>query len=276
MAPLVGWLDGVGEFCKEIMAAALILHERACIFGVVGWSRLPFLPESYQNAFLIAVVESHKASRLKQAAVRQKLRMAQSARAGSMVDPHEFDRAVAGQQLGQLPLFFSRILSRTYPFLALHLVLSTRPCPVAFGKVERQFDAVLIAAFFQFGENITMQRSPGHLSIGGFGIPETEAVVMLGQKQYVPHSGILCSLGPLIGIRILCPEQRDILDAGSPFLAGERAEAPADKHTPFQFFQLIRPLDEKLWIWRAFHAGVDWILGKDFPWHRKEKRNQNQ
>ena len=82
----------------------------------------------------------------------------------------------------------------------------------------------------------------GHLAVGGLGVPEAEAVVVLGEEQDVAHAGFLGRAGPLVGVAAGGLEEAHVLDARRPFLAGERAERPADEHAPLQGLEFLGPL----------------------------------
>jgi hypothetical protein len=90
----------------------------------------------------------------------------------------------------------------------------------------------------------------GNFPIGGIGIPEAKAVVMLGEKKNVAHAGILGDAAPLVGITAGGIEPVQGFDVVGPFHVGKGAEGPADEHAETQILQLFGALSH-IYIYRA-------------------------
>jgi len=101
---------------------------------------------------------------------------------------------------------------------------------------------MLVARFLEFSQHVAPERRLGHFAVRCLGIPEAEAVVMLGQEEDVAHARLLGGARPLIRVAARSLKVADILDTARPLLAREGAEGPADKHAPFQILELRCPL----------------------------------
>lgn len=54
--------------------------------------------------------------------------------------------------------------------------------------------------------------------------------MVFGEEENVTHAGVFCDLAPPIGVAAGGAEIGWVGDAARPFVAGERAERPADEH----------------------------------------------
>ncbi len=174
------------------------------------------------------MIVTNEATRLELFAPGGRLVVRQAAGPDGMIEPDVLDRAVLGKQFLELSLLHFRIQPSAV------LLARAGPTPLALGEVQGQLDTVLVARLAQLGQNVNAQRALGHLAIGGLRVPQAKAVVMFRQEQDIAHTRFLGSAAPLVGIATCRLEELDAFDAGRPFLAGKRAERPADEHAESQ------------------------------------------
>jgi len=218
----VGRQDRIRELGQAVGVARRVLEvgtRRGGVFERAGPSQLA---QADVGPLLVAVVEAHEAAGLERLAERDRLGVAQAPVPHRMVEPNVLDRAVLCEQLLELGPLHLRILANAG--LPARSVGRTRPGPVAFGEIERQLDAVLVATPAHLGQYVPPERRLRHFAIGCPGVPQAEAVVVLGQKQDVTHAGLPCRACPLVGVATSGFEEAHVRYAGCPLLARKGAE----------------------------------------------------
>ena len=124
----------------------------------------------------------------------------------------------------------------------MHLVHSeVRVMPVEERVIEADAQAVGTERVHHRGENVTAVRRVRRLVVGVGGIPEAEALVMLGRDDEILHPGVPRRLRPELRIVEIGIEVLEILRVvdfrGDPFVVlqpfvacAEGVEAPVDEH----------------------------------------------
>ena len=77
-----------------------------------------------------------------------------------------------------------------------------RVMPVHNGMVEAEADAVPQAGLLEGLQEVLPPGRRGHVMVGDLGVPEAEAVVVLGGDDQVVHPGLLGGLHPGVGVEL--------------------------------------------------------------------------
>ena len=168
--------------------------------SIVQSGRLAALADA-DLAGALAVIVADERVRLDLVTKRGRFFVRKPAGPGRVVKPDVLDRAVLGEEFAQLRLFRFGIDRLVVP------VHAAGPVPIPFGEVERELDAVLVAGFPQFGQNVLFQGGVGRFELGRFCVPEAEPVVMFREEEDVAHAGFFGRPRPVVRIDLGCAEE---------------------------------------------------------------------
>jgi len=146
------------------------------------------------------------------------------------VEPHLQDRAVAGQQFGQLRLH----------------VVDVGPVAVVVGKIP--VPKRVVKAGFESGgtegvdkscDNVDGDAGVLHRIIGTAARPKAEPVMMLGGQDRVLHARLQRNFRPLAGVQPAWGEFRRREPAVAPADTGECVDSKVDEHSEPEFFPVV-------------------------------------
>ncbi len=92
--------------------------------------------------------------------------------------------------------------------------------PIGDGVVEAEGDAAGVAGVGEHGDDVALVRGVHHVEVGLLGVPEAEAVVVLGGEADVFHAGVLEDVEPGVGVAFGGVE---LVDKGLVLGAGDAA-----------------------------------------------------
>ncbi|HUR07730.1 MAG TPA: hypothetical protein VM347_34665 [Nonomuraea sp.] len=129
-----------------------------------------------------------------------------------------------------------------------------RVMPVEQRVVEAHAEPSAAEGLDDRADQVLSVRRAGHRVVGERGVPQAEAVVVLGREHHVPHPGSGGGLGPGIRVEQVGVEVVEVVEVGlvlligeqlprlDPLVAsGERVQAPVDEQAEALLLELGQP-----------------------------------
>ncbi len=167
------------------------------------------------------------------------------------VEPHHVDLAVVGEQLGDLVLHVLAV--------AIHVAAGVEDVavgalaegmepvhgeigvmPVNEGVIEADVEALGAEGVHHLAEGVFAVGGVGDLVVGVLGVPQAEALVVLGGEDHVAHAGLAGGLRPFAGLEEVGVEEvevdlvvfvGDLLIVADPLVPRRHGvESPVDEH----------------------------------------------
>ena len=181
------------------------------------------------------------------------------------VDDDGADATVAREELGQLVLYHLHVL-RGYHVRTQTVV------HIEDGIVEVDFQPFGTESVGVFAHHVATQRTLHHVVVGGLGVPDAEAAVMLGGQTAVGHAGGLGCLGPLAAVQACGIEAFGGGIGVGPVLVVERGHVEMDEHAEPAVYELLLQLVQRLLLACRLHGGGLKLLAADIHSRQTTKR----